>query len=81
VTIPKPDGGERELSIPTVTACLIQQALLQVLQPILDPAFSENSPVRTRMPGGVAGERPSRLSPMPIIGIHGVGEVPAQRKW
>ena len=43
VTIPKPDGGERELGIPTVTDRLIQQALLQVLQPILDPAFSEHS--------------------------------------
>ena len=40
VTIPKPDGGERELGIPTVTDRLIQQALLQVLQPILDPTFS-----------------------------------------
>ncbi|RZF28086.1 group II intron reverse transcriptase/maturase, partial [Paraburkholderia sp. UYCP14C] len=43
VTIPKPDGGERELGIPTVTDRLIQQALLQVLQPVLDPGFSENS--------------------------------------
>ncbi len=43
VTIPKPDGGERELGIPTVTDRLIQQALLQVLQPLLDPTFSECS--------------------------------------
>lgn len=43
VTIPKPDGGERELGIPTVTDRLIQQALLQVLQPIFDPTFSEHS--------------------------------------
>lgn len=43
VTIPKPDGGERELGIPTVTDRLIQQALLQVLQPILDPSFSDYS--------------------------------------
>ena len=43
MTIPKPDGGERELGIPTVTDRLIQQALLQVLQPILDPTFSEYS--------------------------------------
>ena len=43
VTITKPDGGERELGIPTVTDRLIQQALLQVLQPILDPTFSEHS--------------------------------------
>ncbi|XHO06733.1 hypothetical protein ACEQUB_03659 [Ralstonia syzygii] len=43
VAIPKPDGGERELGIPTVTDRLIQQALRQVLQPILDPTFSEHS--------------------------------------
>ncbi|WP_442222544.1 reverse transcriptase domain-containing protein, partial [Rhizobium sp. 2YAF20] len=43
VTIPKPGGGERELGIPTVLDRLIQQALLQVLQPILDPTFSEHS--------------------------------------
>lgn len=43
VTIPKPDGGERELGIPTATDRLIQQALLQVLQPILDPTFSKHS--------------------------------------
>jgi group II intron reverse transcriptase/maturase len=43
VTIPKPDGGERELGIPTVTDRLIQQALLQVLQPVLDPTFSKHS--------------------------------------
>ena len=43
VAIPKPDGGERELGIPTVVDRLIQQALLQVLQPILDPTFSEHS--------------------------------------
>ena len=43
VMIPKPDGGERELGVPTVTDRLVQQALLQVLQPILDPTFSEHS--------------------------------------
>ena len=43
VLIPKPDGGERELGIPTVTDRLIQQALLQVLQPVLDASFSEHS--------------------------------------
>jgi len=43
VTIPKPDGGQRELGIPTVTDRVIQQALLQVLQPIVDPTFSEHS--------------------------------------
>lgn len=43
VVIPKPDGGQRELGIPTVTDRLIQQALLQILQPLLDPTFSEHS--------------------------------------
>jgi RNA-directed DNA polymerase len=43
VQIPKSGGGVRELGIPTVTDRLIQQALLQVLQPILDPTFSEHS--------------------------------------
>lgn len=43
VMIPKPGGGERELGIPTVTDRLIQQALLQVLQPLLDPTFSRHS--------------------------------------
>ena len=41
--IPKPDGSQRELGIPTVTDRLIQQALLQVLQPLIDPTFSKHS--------------------------------------
>jgi RNA-directed DNA polymerase len=44
VEIPKPDGrGVRTLGIPTVLDRLIQQALLQVLQPIFDPTFSADS--------------------------------------
>ena len=43
VMIPKPDGSQRELGIPTVLDRLIQQALLQVLQPLIDPTFSEHS--------------------------------------
>lgn len=43
VMIPKPDGSWRELGIPTVTDRLIQQALLQVLQPLIDPSFSDSS--------------------------------------
>jgi len=43
VLIPKPGGGERKLGIPTVTDRIIQQALLQVLQPMLDPDFSAHS--------------------------------------
>jgi len=41
--IAKPDGGVRLLGIPTVQDRWIQQMLLQVLQPILDPTFSEHS--------------------------------------
>ena len=43
VQIPKSGGGMRKLGIPTVTDRLIQQALLQVLQPLIDPTFSEHS--------------------------------------
>jgi RNA-directed DNA polymerase len=43
VLIPKPDGSQRELGIPTVLDRLIQQATLQVLQPLIDPTFSEHS--------------------------------------
>jgi len=40
VEIPKPGGGVRLLGIPTVMDRLLQQALLQVLEPIFDPHFS-----------------------------------------
>ena len=43
VDIPKPNGGVRTLGIPTVLDRLIQQALLQVLQPQFEPEFSEHS--------------------------------------
>lgn len=43
VMVPRPDGSQRELGIPTVQDRLIQQALLQVLQPLIDPRFSEHS--------------------------------------
>jgi group II intron reverse transcriptase/maturase len=41
--IPKSGGGMRELGIPCVLDRFIQQAMLQVLQPIFDPVFSEHS--------------------------------------
>lgn len=41
--IPKSGGGVRELGIPTVLDRFIQQALLQVLQPLFDPSFSPHS--------------------------------------
>lgn len=43
VTIPKPKGGTRQLGIPTVQDRLIQQALHQVLSPLLEPTFSDAS--------------------------------------
>jgi len=43
VEIPKPGGGIRTLGIPTVLDRLIQQAVLQVLQPRFEPSFSEAS--------------------------------------
>jgi group II intron reverse transcriptase/maturase len=43
VEIPKPGGGMRQLGIPTVVDRLIQQAILQVLQPQWDPTFHPHS--------------------------------------
>jgi RNA-directed DNA polymerase len=43
VQIPKPGGGVRQLGIPTVIDRLVQQAILQVLEPLLDPTFSDSS--------------------------------------
>ena len=43
VEIPKSGGGVRLLGIPTVLDRFIQQAVLQVLQPTIDPTFSESS--------------------------------------
>jgi RNA-directed DNA polymerase len=43
VTIPKPGGGERNLGIPAVRDRVVQQALLDILQPIFDPEFHPSS--------------------------------------
>ena len=43
VEIPKPNGGSRSLGIPTVNDRVIQQAIAQVLNPIIDPSFSGSS--------------------------------------
>ena len=43
VQIPKSGGGMRQLGIPTVVDRLVQQAILQVLEPLIDPTFSEAS--------------------------------------
>jgi group II intron reverse transcriptase/maturase len=43
VEIPKPEGGVRELGIPTVLDRLLQQAIAQVLTPLFEPRFSPHS--------------------------------------
>jgi RNA-directed DNA polymerase len=43
VDIPKPQGGVRTLGVPSVVDRLVQQALLQVLQPVFEPGFSDSS--------------------------------------
>ena len=43
VEIPKPNSGKRKLGIPTVLDRVIQQAMVQVLSPIFEPYFSDNS--------------------------------------
>lgn len=43
VEIPKPDGGVRLLGVPAVIDRMIQQAVTQVLVPIFEPTFSDNS--------------------------------------
>lgn len=43
VEIPKPGGGVRKLGIPSALDRMLQQAVLQVLQPLFDPTFSEHS--------------------------------------
>lgn len=43
VEIPKPQGGVRKLGIPTVLDRTIQQSIVQILTPILEQDFQENS--------------------------------------
>ena len=43
VSIPKPNGGRRQLGIPTAIDRLVQQAFVQALTPILDSQMSESS--------------------------------------
>ena len=43
VEIPKPNGGKRKLGIPTVVDRMVQQAVAQVLTPIFEQVFSDNS--------------------------------------
>ena len=57
VEIPKSDGGVRNLGVPTVTDRFIQQAISQVLTPIYEKQFHDNS----------YGFRPGRCAEMAII--------------
>ena len=43
VEIPKPNGGVRNLGIPSVVDRIIEQAIAQVLTPIVEPLFSDHS--------------------------------------
>lgn len=57
VEIPKPNGGVRNLGIPTVVDRVIEQAIVQVLTPIAEPHFSEYS----------YGFRPNRRAQQAIV--------------
>jgi group II intron reverse transcriptase/maturase len=64
VEIPKPDGGVRLLGVPTVVDRVIQQALAQVLTPVFEPTFSDNS----------YGFRPGRSAHMAVMKAKGYYE-------
>lgn len=57
VEIPKPNGGVRNLGIPTIVDRIIEQAITQRLTPIVEPHFSEYS----------YGFRPNRRAQQAII--------------
>jgi group II intron reverse transcriptase/maturase len=57
VEIPKPDGGFRNLGVPTVTDRFIQQAIAQVLTPIYEEQFHDHS----------YGFRPNRCAQQAIL--------------
>lgn len=57
VEIPKPDGGVRNLGVPTVADRFIQQAIAQVLTPIYEEQFHDHS----------YGFRPSRCAQQAIL--------------
>jgi group II intron reverse transcriptase/maturase len=67
--IPKANGGMRTLGIPTTVDRFIQQAVLQVLQPIFDPGFSKHS----------HGFRPGKRAHDAIVEAQGY--IQGGRKW
>ena len=62
VEIDKPDGGKRQLGIPTVTDRVIQQAIAQILMPRFDPGFSTDS----------YGFRPGRNAHQAVRRVQGI---------
>ena len=69
VEIPKPSGGMRRLGIPTVLDRLVQQALLQVLQPHFDATFAEES----------FGFRPQKSAHQAVVRARGL--IAAGHSW
>jgi RNA-directed DNA polymerase len=69
VEIPKPGGGVRLLGIPTVVDRLIQQAMHQVLMPLVDPDFSDSS----------YGFRPGRSAQQAVLAAR--SHMAAGRRW
>ena len=73
VEIPKPDGGVRQLGIPTVMDRLIQQAIAQELNKIFDPDFSGKQlwipSGKECTPGDHSGQRVHRTG-IPVDGGH-----------
>ena len=57
VEIPKPNGGVRNLGVPTIMDRIIEQAIVQVITPVVEPYFSEYS----------YGFRPNRSAQMAVI--------------
>ena len=77
VSIPKPEGGERELGVPTVLDRLIQQAIAQALVPVFDPHFSERS--YGFRPGRSAGEAVQEARGYMSAGLEWVVDVDLER--
>jgi hypothetical protein len=63
VGLPKPGGGTRELGIPIVVDRLIQQALLQVLQPLIRPPGA--IPLKPLIRQGISAELRRRIRKTP----------------
>ena len=71
--IAKPAGGTRNLGIPTVIDRVIQQAVLQRLQPQWDPTFSEHS--YGFRPGRSAHQAVAQAQHRPYSGAMGASEI------